>query len=275
MWTITGFADEIADDLQEQCELLDTLGIRHLELRSAWGTNVADLDDEQLAAAREVLDGHGIAVSSIGSPIGKISVADDFDRHVARFDRCLEAARVLDAPYLRLFSFYPASGGSPEQARDEVLRRLGSLVARAEGHGVTLLHENEKDIYGDVPTRCADLLAAVDSPLLRAAWDAANFVQCGVDPYEDGYTLLRPWIAYVHVKDARAADGTVTPAGQGDGDLARTFRALADDGFDGFLSLEPHLAQAAQFGGFSGPELFTVAHRALVGLLTELGIDHV
>jgi sugar phosphate isomerase/epimerase len=275
MWTLSGFADEISDDLVEQCSVLAGLDMHHLEFRGAWETNISDFDEKQLAEAAAILADHAIAVSSIGSPIGKVSVADDFDAHLERFERCLHAADILGARYLRLFSFYPAPGQPVAEAREEVLRRLSKLVDRAAGRDVVLLHENEKDIYGDIPSRCVDLLSSVDSPILRAAWDAANFVQCGVDPFTEGYALLRQWIDYVHVKDARAADGVVTPAGQGDGDLRLTLAALRDDGFDGFFSLEPHLAEVGRFGGFSGPELFGVAHAAFTDLLTELGIDHV
>ena len=51
MWTLSGFSDEISPDLEEQCALVRKLGMTHLEFRSAWGTNVLDLDGEQLARA--------------------------------------------------------------------------------------------------------------------------------------------------------------------------------------------------------------------------------
>jgi sugar phosphate isomerase/epimerase len=143
------------------------------------------------------------------------------------------------------------------------------LVEATDGSEVTLLHENEKHIYGDTPGRCLDLLAAVDSPRLRAVWDPANFVQCGVRPHAEGYQLLRPYVAYVHVKDALLASGQVVPAGQGDGELRETLAALYASGFDGFFSFEPHLREAGRFGGFSGPDLFGVAVRAFTDLLRE------
>src|SRR5256885_1524089 len=99
MWTLSGFADEISPDLEEQCSVLDQLGIRFIEFRSAWGTNVLDLDDSQLEQARKTLDQHGIATSSVGSPIGKVKIDDDFDEHLRRFDRALEVAQRLEAPY--------------------------------------------------------------------------------------------------------------------------------------------------------------------------------
>jgi sugar phosphate isomerase/epimerase len=154
-----------------------------------------------------------------------------------------------------------------------VLDRMGIMAGEAEDSGVTLLHENEKEIYGDVPSRCLDILAGVDSPALRAAWDAANFVQCGVNPYKEGYTSLRPYIEYVHVKDALSGSDTVVPAGEGDGQLPETISALRASSFEGFFSLEPHLASAGTYSGFSGPELFRKAAGAFKGLLRRQGID--
>jgi sugar phosphate isomerase/epimerase len=269
LWTLSGFADEISPDPAVQRAVLDRLGLRHLELRSAWGTNVADLSDARLDSLAGVFD--GVGVSSIGSPIGKVTLHDDFEAHLRRFDRVLAVADRFGAPYIRLFSFYV---DDPDRDRDEVLRRMSALVARAAGHDVVLLHENEKGVYGSVPRRCRDLVESVGSDRLRLAWDAANFVQCGVLPFTAGYPLLRPYLAYVQVKDARLADGTVCVAGAGDGEWPATVRALAADGFDGYFSMEPHLAQAGPAGGFSGPELFAEATGAFTALLRSEGVAY-
>src|SRR5262245_28852819 len=126
MWTLSGFADEISPDLELQCEVLDELGIRFIEFRSAWGTNILDLDDDQLDEAARILDNHGIRFSSVGSPIGKIGIHDDFDAHQERFGRALEVAKRFNAPYIRLFSFFIPEGEDPASHRDEVLRRMGA-----------------------------------------------------------------------------------------------------------------------------------------------------
>ena len=117
-----------------------------------------------------------------------------------------------------------------------------------------LLHENEKDIYGDVPDRVLDIVESVGSPALRLAWDPANYVQVGVTPFTDGYAKLRPHTVYVQIKDALLATGDVVPAGEGDGQVRETVRALAADGFDGFFSMEPHLGTYNEFGALSGPD---------------------
>jgi len=137
-----------------------------------------------------------------------------------------------------------------------------------------LLHENEKDIYGDTPERCLDIVESVGSPALKLAWDSANFVQVGVArPFDQGYALLRPHLEYLQVKDALAGSGVVVPAGEGDGELRETLTALRDDGYTGFASLEPHLALQHGLGGFSGPFQFGRAARAFAGLTQEIGVQ--
>jgi sugar phosphate isomerase/epimerase len=274
MWTLSGFADEISPDLDVQCRVLTDLGIRYIEFRSAWKVNVLDLDDAQLETVRSTLETAGIGVSSVGSPIGKIGVLDDFDAHLARMRRAVHVAEVLQAPYIRIFSFFIPDGDDPAVHRDEVLRRMTALTEVASGHDVVLLHENEKAIYGDIPQRCLDIVESVGSPVLRLAWDPANFVQVGVKPYSDGYAALRPYTDYLQVKDALAADGTVVPAGEGDGEVEQTVRALVADGYDGFCSMEPHLALGETFGGFSGEELFGRATRAFTGILDRVGVSY-
>ncbi len=272
MWRLSAFGDEIDPDLDRQLDVLAAESIGLLDLRGVWGKNVLALTDDELGRLRRRLDERGVRVATIGSPTGKIGVGEDFAPHLDDFRRALAIASALDAPAVRIFSFFVPPGDDPARHRNEVLRRLDRLVREADGTGVMLLHENEKGIYGDTPERCHDLLTAVGSPALRAIWDPANFVQCGVRPFTEGYALLRPFLTAVHVKDARLGSGAVVPAGEGDGEWRPTIAALLADGFDGVFSLEPHLAVAGPSSGFSGPELFRTATAKFTGLLREQGI---
>lgn len=274
MWTLSGFIDEISPDFTEQCRTAADLGLRYVELRSAWGVNILDLDPGRLGDMRRTLAAYDLEVSSIGSPIGKIFIDEDFAPHLDRMRHAADVAHLFAAPYIRIFSFFLRPGSDPAGHRDEVIDRMRALARVAEDADLILLHENEKEIYGDVPGRCLDVVRSVDSPHLRLAWDPANFVQVGVRPYTDGYALLRPHVAYVQIKDALAASGAVVPAGRGDAEIARTVRALHHDGFDGFFSLEPHLSAATAAGGFSGPELFRTAWQAFTDLLKTEGIEY-
>jgi sugar phosphate isomerase/epimerase len=274
MWTLSGFIDEISSDFTEQCKVAAGLGLKYAEVRSAWDVNILDLDDKQLSAVGEILADHGLAVSSIGSPIGKIFIDDDFGPHLDRMKHAADVAHEFSAPYIRVFSFFLRPGANPADHRSEVIDRMRALARVAEDADVVLLHENEKDIYGDVPSRCLDVVRSVDSPHLRLAWDPANFVQVGVRPYPEGYQMLRPHLEYIQIKDALAADGTVVTAGKGDGEVPQTIRALRHDGFDGFFSLEPHLGATSSSGAFSGPELWRKAHHDFTELLRAEGIEY-
>lgn len=271
-WDLSGFGDEIDADPRVQAAVMRALGASHIEVRSAWGTNIVDLSEEQLAALKDILDEAGLKVSAIASPIGKVDVGLPVEHELERLGRALRAAEILAAPYIRIFSFY-YEGKAPEEVRDAVIERMTALARRAEGTGVVLVHENEKDIFGDVPERVLDIVESVDSSALKLAWDPANFVQCGVKPFAEGYELLRPHVVYLQVKDALFADGSVVPAGEGDGEVLRTVEALRDSGYTGFASLEPHLAYAYETGGFSGPFAFGVAARAFARVLEAAGVE--
>ena len=273
VWPLSGFGDEVDPDPAIKASVLLALGATHIEVRSAWGTNVAEFSADQAAELKDILDGKGLKVSAIASPIGKVDAALPVEHELERLRKVISVARALDSRYIRIFSFYRAEGRRPEDVRGEVMVRMAALAALAKESGVVLLHENEKDIYGDTPQRVLDIMETVDSPALRVAWDNANFVQVGVKPYTEGYAMLRPYLEYLQVKDAIAGTGEVVPAGEGDGELDDTIKALAADGYSGFASLEPHLASAHELGGFSGPVAFGTAARAFAGLAARHGVE--
>lgn len=271
-WTLSGFGDEVDTDPRLQCAVLQALGASHIEVRSAWGVNVADFDSDLTQRLGKIITGEGMKVSAMASPIGKVSAHAPAADEAERLKRTVDIAAQLGAPYVRIFSFYREEQETPADIRGLVIDQLGNLAEIAAAAGVVLVHENEKGIYGDVPERVLDILVSLNSPALRMAWDNANFVQVGVKPFTEGYVQLRPYLEYFQVKDALAATGAVVPAGEGDGELRETISALAADGYTGFASLEPHLAEAHELGGFSGPVAYGQAARAFRSLTEDAGV---
>jgi sugar phosphate isomerase/epimerase len=267
---LSAFGDEIADDLDDQLQVLRRLQIQHLELRSAWGTNVLRLDDAQLAAVAHACERHGIGVSCLGSPVGKTPITEPIELELANLERLIRTAAMLGAPAVRIFSFYPPD--SADAWLDTSIARLARLAEVAARADVLLLLENEKQVVGDTPERCAALLRGVSNDALRFVWDPANFVQVGVaQPTERGWPLLAEYVAHVQIKDAVLADGRVRPAGQGDGQVPELLGRLRDADYHGFLALEPHLVVAGHSGGFSGPQGMATAAEALRSLLSAQG----
>ena len=237
---MSAFADEASPLLDEQIAALQEEGISLIELRGVDGKNVSNLTLEEAAAVKAKLDAAGIRLSALGSPYGKANLGVAFDEHLALFKHGLELCKVLDCKRIRMFSFYPAEGVSPEDSREEVLRRLEIMLTLAEEAGVQLVHENEKGIYGDNTERNADLLN-VFGDRLGFAFDPANFIQCEVNTLA-AYEQLHDRITYMHIKDALLADGAVVCAGHGDGNVPEILRRLNEER-DGevILTVEPHL----------------------------------
>lgn len=277
---LSGFSDEISSDIEIQFKTLNKLGIPYFEPRGVNGKNISELNDEEVQHLKEEMERYNIRVSSIGSPIGKIKVSDDFEQHFRLFQRVVRTAKMLDARYIRIFSFYHDGANWTEEERAQVLERLKRMIQYAKEQDVVLLHENEKDIYGDVAIRCLDLMKELYGAHFQAVFDPANFVQSGEDTRK-AFELLKPYITYMHIKDALASDGSVVPSGYGDGNVPYILQQLYQDGYNGFLSLEPHLGT---FQGLDGLELddhmlnlppggegtFTLAYRALHDILQQV-----
>ena len=272
----SAFADEASHELDKQIEALKRNNLKYIEPRNLDGKTVSKITVEEAKEVAEKLKKGGIKVSSIGSFYGKIEITDDFEPHFENFCKVVEFAKILDTRYIRMFSFYT---DSPETARAEVFSRLERFIAYAKEQGVVLLHENEKGIYGDSADRCLDLMQNLYCDNFRMTFDFANFVQCGYDA-RDAYDKLSKYIEYIHVKDA-AKDGENVSAGEGEGKIEEILKIAFENGYSGFLSLEPHLfhfkgldeLETEEIAGkklSSGQAAFITAHKALMGILERI-----
>lgn len=234
---ISAFADEAANDLEGQIAALKRNGLRCIEPRNISGGILTKSETELMEIANS-FQKNGISVPSLGSPIGKYKIDDDFEVHLEDFRRALRACEILGSKNMRVFSFFVPQNRLAE-CRDEVLRRMNVLLDLAENAGITLCHENESHIYGQNPAEVRDLLTNL--PRLRGIFDAANYIRRGTDPRE-GIEVTLPSLKYLHIKDARASDGAIVPCGMGDGCYAEVLRrvdARTDDVV--CLTVEPHL----------------------------------
>ena len=280
-YILSAFADEADSMLDGQIEALHNAGIACVELRGVDGKNVKDLTLDEAKAVREKLDEAGIRVSSMGSPFGKISVNDDFEPHLKEFAHALELCKVLGCDRMRMFSFYYPKEEGAEKFKNVVFERLEKMLALAEKAGVTLCHENEKGIYGDVASRCLELIERFGGRL-KCIFDPANFIQCGEKPIEN-YAILKDHIYYMHIKDALLETGAVVPSGCGDGNVPEILKELAAKADGLVLTIEPHLTVFKGLEKLQGEEVkhqysypdsqtaFKAAADALKGILTEQG----
>ena len=251
---LSAFADEYSSDIDVQLSLLNENGIGYIEPRFIGEKNISDLTEREALSLAGKLSAHGIGVSSIGSPLGKIKLSDDFAQHTDRAKRVFETANILGAKNVRMFSFYMREGQTRSESRDEVLMRLGELISLAESYNVTLCHENEGGIYGESPEACLDLLTSFGGKL-RQVFDMGNFLLRGYAPYPEAFSMLKPYIEYFHIKDALRVKAIVPP-GLGEAMIPEILKDYSESSSAPFfVTLEPHLETFAGLNRLTGSKI--------------------
>lgn len=240
MWDtkIYAFADEADFMMDGQIAAMKRNDLNGLEIRNVDGMSVSNIPLEKAKEVKKKMEESGLAVWSVGSPIGKIDIeSGDFKQHLEKLRHTIEVAHILGTENIRMFSFFIPAQKNPDDYREEVIERMGRMLDIAKSSNVYLCHENEKGIYGDIAKRCLDIHKAL--PELKGIFDPANFVQCGQDTLE-AWDMLQSYIKYLHIKDA-LLDGKVVPAGKGAGNVPAIVASYLAKGGNA-LTIEPHLA---------------------------------
>lgn len=245
---LSSFADEASPMLDEQFAASKKHGFRYIEVRGVDEKNIADYTAEEAKELARRFADAGIGVSSLGSPFGKIDITEDPTEHFEKMKRGLEIANILGTQRVRLFSFFIPKGEDPDAYREPVLERMDKMADLCKEAGILCCHENEKDIYGDSLKRVLDLLTTFEGRIC-GVFDPANFIQCGEDTLT-AFKTLYPYLDYVHIKDC-TADGTIVPAGKGEGHIEEILTLYAQKEGPRFITLEPHLME---FAGLAGLE---------------------
>jgi len=275
MAKLSAFADEVTEDFRGQVEYLANEKVGYIEPRFIDKKNIMDLNRDELKEAKTMIQDHGLKVSAIGSPIGKVRLDEPFEPHLDKFKHAVELAQYFETPFIRMFSYYAPEGQNIDDCRGQVLERMAAKVEALAGADVTMVHENEANIYGHTAQNCADLIEAVGSPRLRLAYDPANFVwgEKITNNVEVCWPVMKPYVVHVHIKDWKLGSTDVgSVPGEGDGQIKELLAELAAMDYDGCMTMEPHLQTGGQFGGSTGPELFSRAIAAVRELSAEVGL---
>lgn len=263
-------SDEICDDWERALALAQDWGLTCVELRTLGGRQVADLTPSEAAQVRRALARRGLAVECLATPLFKVELPSsdaqgEIDRQLAMLTAALRVAAELGTRVLRTFSFRRRRFTGEEHAWVAVY--LGRAAALAAEKGCLLALENEHTCTAATGAEAAALLAAVGSPHLKAVWDPGNALVAGETSYPHGYAALKGSIVDVHVKDATFAPASTEPwrlVGEGEVDWRGQLAALAADGYDGPLTLEPH-----PLAGYGREEAAKVSLERLRRLLAE------
>ena len=260
----SGFADEAGNTIEEQMDVFDKNGFKYIEMRNVDGKHVLQWDDEALRVIKEKMDKRGFNLSAVGSPIGKSKIEEPFDDVLSSFKKAVHVAKFFGCKYIRAFSFFTPKDKPREDYFNEAVSRVKKLVAVAEENGVVYALENESGVFADTLVNCLKFFNEIDSPAIRLAFDPGNFVLNGVNPHPDVFKALGEKIGYFHIKDA---DGDkFVASGEGKSNMSNLLKEVYGSGFNGFLSVEPHLGYLKDL---TKAQQFTTACNALKKCLNE------
>ncbi|WP_190815144.1 sugar phosphate isomerase/epimerase family protein [Saccharopolyspora pogona] len=273
---LAGIGDEAATALTDQITAVKRLGWSAIELRTADGIALADLDAQQFSGVLRTVRAADLDVVCLASRIGNWSrtITSPFADDMHELDVLAERCHQLGTRLIRIMS-YPNDGLPHTEWRDRALARVTRLAERAAEHGVTLVHENCAGWAGSNADRMLELVHEAGGASLRLLFDTGNGVEYGYDSHD----LLRrilPHVAHVHIKDAigEPGDAAYVLPGEGQCRVAESLRLLITSGYPGALSIEPHLLNRPHEGiqaAGSDAEPFVQAGRRLETLLNEAG----
>lgn len=255
---IAAITDEFSPGIETALRSMSAIGMTGAELRMIFGKNIVDLSDEELELAKEIVSRHGLQIISIASPLLKCVLPDapevdarfQQDMFAAPFTfqdqprlakRAFRIAGRLGARIVRVFSYWRTV--EPEKCFDRIVAALRDLADKAAGHDLIIGLENEHACNIATGAETARVLQALDHPNLKVVWDPANAYVSGENPFPDGYRRLPvDRIVHVHAKDCRVTDHKPTfgPLGTCGIDWKGQIRALVEDGYRGYISLETH-----------------------------------
>lgn len=269
---LSGFADEISPNLDIQVATLARLGVNGLDLRSVDGVNVLDLSLEDLQRVHDACAANGLHVQAIGSPVNKIGFEPlNEAREYDRLKKAIRAAHRVNVKRIRIFTPM-VPDGQHDAAANRIIAWMLQQKKLAQDEGVVLIHENDDRYWGAHPANAKRMMETIGNDNFRFAYDFANTVLQGYRTMRDWFPWIVPYIDTLHIKDSIEAEHRIVPAGEGEGEVGAALTYLISTGWNGPLTIEPHLAAAGPMGGFSGEDLFEVAVKALRKVAGEAGV---
>lgn len=238
----------ITDEVSQDFQVAVDFALRHkldaVEIRSVDEKNPFEMDQTDIEKMKSILAGTELKVCCIGAPFYKCDIdsQEEIQSHIEGLKRCIHMAKEFDCKLIRGFTFW--NKGDFEQRIPQIVEKFQEPIRLLQQADMRLVLEFDPSVYATNAQKALKILQALNSPYVKALWDPGNDIydednEC---PYPYGYELIKPYIAHIHLKDAKRVNGKpeAMPIGCGDVDFIGQFKALLADEYDGYVSLETH-----------------------------------
>lgn len=278
--------DEVTQDFQEAIAFAKEQGLTGLELRSVDDCPIHTVSAETARIWRQQLDEEGLQVSNLAGSFYKSGTTrEELDGELQKLEKLCILGDSLDCHTIRGFAFF-REGDAPA-APEMLVPYFAEATVLLKKYGKKLILEADPSVNTPNHRSLCDLLDLLDPEYFGAVYDPGNnlFDPYREEPFPYGYETIASHLCHVHVKDAvydEAGEPRCVAPGQGLVRYAAMLSRLKADGYDGWLSLEPHYRKdvilteeqmkrpsGATFSA-GGMEAGKESARALHSLLAEL-----
>ena len=249
--------DEISADPYTALEFCAEWGFNAVEIRNSYRRRMPVcpkwMADRTIAACQA----YGMKVTAISPGLFKPIMNDDGSNIPLSTDNVAEINRQINELLPRFLDFADAAGTKniivfslPRAANESsrpaiVVDALARAAEKARTGGFTLLLENGGGSWTLTGSETRAVVDAVGADNLKITWDPANVINAGGNENAviDGYAAVKPKLGNVHIKDSvrEGGNGHWVQFGAGSVDWTTQLNALKADGYQGYLTLEPHL----------------------------------
>ncbi len=274
----SGISDEAGQAIEIQIKAHKELGWEYMELRNVDGENLTMMSDEKFEMVYRKVNEAGMKVSCFASCIANwaTKISGDFKKDYDELKRAIPRMKKFNTKYIRVMSWPndPDNPYSEEKWAEEVIRRMKELTKMAEDAGIIIVHENCSGWGGLSAENMVRLVKEINSPNFKLLYDTGNVLHYnkGVDPWIF-YTKVKPYIEYVHIKDYNKEEKATFP-GEGEAKIKEILADLKKSGYNGFISIEPHIASVVHEGKVGDPEItyntYITYGKKLITLFNEI-----
>lgn len=264
-------------DLDAGLDALDELGWTSVALRAVDKQTVDEMSDSTFDRICGRISERGFSVSSyLCMTVGRTNLdANDQPLEREKMRLAIRRAKRAGTRLIRAMGFYRGACPGEERLQRTVarFRDLAAMAAEADVIlGVEMCGPGWNTLGGS-PYGLWRVLQEVESPHLRAILDPGNSAADGEDPVQ-ALELLIDYVVDVHVKDTKRFGDRQAFCLAGDGvcEWPYLLRRLAEAGYQGPITIEPHLQHAQQYH-VTGREGFVQAGQRIASLLRQAGFS--
>lgn len=244
MYKLGIITDEVSQDIHECIKFASLYGIKNFELRSVFGKHINDLNYDDMFMIKQNIEEAGIKICGLSSSVFKCDLYNESEilSNIENYRKMINIANYFGAKYIRIFTFWRT--GYFDDVIEKIVLEIKKLIKDAEKNGLILLIENEPSTNATNASKVAEIIKKLSTPTVKALWDPGNDIYDPYNeiPYPDGYDIIKNYMAYFHLKDAKRIGDKVeaTIIGEGDVNIKGQLKSLIDDNYEGYVVLETH-----------------------------------